>query len=60
MKPPDDIFTAQDKARAEGIRSSLARRLRKVCSHMSDADFATLVEKMTKVQLGGERGSSEK
>jgi hypothetical protein len=49
------FFGTEDKARIEGVRTSIANRLRKACSHLSDEEFAALVEKMTKVQLGGER-----
>ena len=45
--PPD--------ARAEKIRLDIARRLRSICSNLSDEEFAALVEKMTNIQLRGER-----
>lgn len=49
-----DLF-AQDKLlRTEKVRSDISARLRKACSHLSEEDFNTLVEKMIRVQLGGE------
>jgi hypothetical protein len=41
--------------RHEALRKDIAARLRKSCSHLSDAQFEALVEKMLKVQLNGER-----
>ena len=42
------------KARQETLRRDIACRLRKGCSHLNDEDFATLVDKIVKVQLAGE------
>ena len=41
--------------RRDDIRDDIARRLRNVCSHLSDADFKKLVEAMTDQKLKGER-----
>ena len=49
-----DLFTQGKKARIEKIRGDISKRLRKACSHLSEEEYATLVEKMMKVQLGGE------
>lgn len=46
-----------EDSRRETIRADIARRLRKACSYLSDAEFAALVEKIVKTQIGGERGS---
>jgi hypothetical protein len=49
-----DLF-AQDKlVRTEKVRSDISARLRKACSHLSEEEFNALVEKMIRVQLGGE------
>ena len=45
--PPD--------ARAEKIRLDIATRLRDICHNLTDEEFSALVEKMTNVQLKGER-----
>lgn len=45
------------KARHEALRKDIAGRLRKGCSHLNDEEFATLVDKIVKVQLAGERRS---
>lgn len=37
--------------RAKRIREDIAKRLRRACSHLSDEEFAALVDKMTKTQL---------
>ena len=58
-KPPrlDALSHSEEdrKLRGEAIRVDIARRLRKACSHLSDEEFATLIERMVKVQLGSER-----
>jgi hypothetical protein len=41
--------------RHEAIRRDISNRLRKMCSNLSDEEFAALVEKMLQVQLAGER-----
>jgi hypothetical protein len=45
-------------ARKEVIRNDIARRLRKVCAHLSDEDFKHLIERMTEQKLRGERNGS--
>lgn len=49
---PDDAFL---NTRRNIIRDDIAKRLRNVCSHLSDAEFKTLVEAMTDQKLKGER-----
>lgn len=41
--------------RRDNIREDIARRLRNVCSHLSEAEFEKLVETMTDQKLKGER-----
>jgi len=41
--------------RRDNIRDDIAKRLRNVCSHLSDAEFKKLVEAMTDQKLKGER-----
>jgi len=40
--------------RTEKIRQDIATRLRPVCSHLPEDEFAALVDKITSVQLRGE------
>jgi len=49
-KPPDE--------RKEIIRADISKRLRSICSHCTDEQFADLVEKMTEQKLRGERKMS--
>ena len=42
-------------ARTERIRLDIATRLRAICHNLTDEDFSALVDKMTNVQLRGER-----
>jgi len=44
--------------RRDAIREDIAKRIRKVCSHLSDADFKQLVNAMADQKLKGERRSS--
>jgi len=44
--------------RRKAIREDLTRRLREVCSHMSDEDFRQLVEVMAERQLRSEQRSN--
>ena len=44
--------------RRDIIRDDIAKRLRNICSHLSDAEFKKLVEAMTDQKLKGERRSS--
>lgn len=48
----DDAFL---NARRDSIRDDIAKRLRNVCSHLSDAEFKKLVERMADQKLKGER-----
>ena len=52
-----EAVAREEKARAEGIRKSITKRLRKACSYMSEEDFNALVDKMTKMQMTGDRRS---
>ena len=36
------------------IRNDIAKRLRSVCSNLTDDEFVTLIEQMTEVQLRSE------
>ena len=47
-------FEERDQLRTEKVRSDLAARLKKACSYLSEDEFSVLLDKMTKVQLGGE------
>ena len=42
-------------ARRDNIRDDIAKRLRNVCSHLSDAEFKKLVNSMAEQKLKGER-----
>jgi hypothetical protein len=52
------FFEQENRNRIERIRADIAGRLRKSCLNLSDEDFARLVEKMTRVQTGGEGRST--
>jgi hypothetical protein len=49
------IIEREDKVRSDQVRSDVASRLKKACCHLQDAEFAALVDKITAVQLRGER-----
>jgi len=58
-KPPtklkvSELFQQDTDARVAKIRLDIGRRLRKACNHLSEEEFATLVEGMMRVQLAGE------
>jgi hypothetical protein len=54
--PPDDGSVSQKTRNSEMaiISRSLSDRLRRVCSHMSESDFAAMVQKMADVQWRSE------
>jgi len=52
VDPPDD----RPLSREEAVRSDLAKRLRRVCAHLSEEEFSELVHKMAERQIRGERG----
>jgi hypothetical protein len=55
VKPPTpaaaEQATAASTARAEELRSDIAARLRRVCSNLSDEQFAALVHEIADVKL---------
>jgi hypothetical protein len=51
----DAIVDREDKIRFEQLRKDVANRLKRACGHLTDADFQQLVDKITAVQLRGER-----
>lgn len=46
------------QSRKETIRDDIAKRLRHVCSHLSDQEFSKLVDTMADQKLKGERRRS--
>ena len=46
------------KMRRDLIREDIAKRLRKVCSHLSEKEFTKLVNSMADQKLKGERRRS--
>jgi hypothetical protein len=46
------------KTRRDQIRDDIAKRLRKVCSHLSETEFTNLVNSMADQKLKGERSKS--
>jgi DNA-binding MurR/RpiR family transcriptional regulator len=46
---------AHHVSRREIIRQDIAKRLRRVCTHLSDEEFAKLVEAMADQKIRGER-----
>jgi hypothetical protein len=53
LKTP--AFQLDSNARIEKVRSDIAARLEKSCHDLPRAEFVALVDKMTRVQLIGER-----
>jgi hypothetical protein len=57
--PPEALktpaFQLDSDARIEKVRSDIAARLEKSCGNLPRAEFVALVDKMTRVQLVGER-----
>lgn len=51
----DETIGRELDLRGQGIRDDIAKRIRCVCGHLSEEDFAALVDSMTRVQLRGER-----
>ena len=47
-------FEDERDLRTQAIRTDIAKRLRRACSHLSDEEFSVLVEKMTNEQMRGE------
>ena len=47
-------FEHGEDLRAKTIRNDLAARLKNACSYLSEEEFRVLLDKMTRVQLGGE------
>lgn len=52
VRSSDDGFL---HTRRDNIRDDIAKRLRNVCSHLSDAEFKKLVNTMAEQKLKGER-----
>jgi hypothetical protein len=50
----DEVLEQEYHIRHEDIRKDIAQRLRNACSHLSDEEFAALVQKIVKVQLKSE------
>jgi hypothetical protein len=50
--------SAYEHSRRDVIRDDIAKRLRHVCAHLSDKEFAKLVETMVDQKLKGERTRS--
>jgi hypothetical protein len=44
-----------DSARKRTIREDIARRIRRVCGHLTEKDFQLLVDQMTERQMRAER-----
>ena len=58
--PPETLktpaFFQQDtNARIEKVRSDIAGRLAKSCGNLPPDEFVELIDKMTRVQVGGEK-----
>jgi len=49
---------AYESSRKEAIRVDLSRRLRKICSNLSDEDFAALVDAMADKKISSDRRTS--
>lgn len=44
-----------EAARRASVRADIVKRIRRACTHLSDAEFSQLVDEMTDRQLKGER-----
>jgi hypothetical protein len=53
----EDFFETETLQRFEMVRKDIATRLRKSCGHLSDDEFALLVERIARVQLRTESRS---
>jgi hypothetical protein len=53
-------FESETKARNEKVRSGIAKRLKKACGYLTDAEFLVLVDKIANVQLVAERALAAK
>ena len=51
----DSALTALHTVREKAVREDIARRVRPVCSHCTDAEFTELVRKMAEQQVRYER-----
>jgi len=49
---------AYESSRKEAIRADLSRRLRKICSNLSDEEFAALVDGMADKKISSDRRTS--
>jgi hypothetical protein len=49
------VIEQEDKTRFDHVRKTIAHRLKKACSHMDAHEFDALVDRITRVQLRGER-----
>jgi hypothetical protein len=54
------LLEQETKDRNEKVRSGIAKRLKKACSYLTDAEFLLLVDKIATVQLGPERAMAAK
>ena len=55
MSGKEDAFL---KTRRDMIRDDIAKRLRHICSHLSEKEFTKLVNSMADQKLKGERSKS--
>ena len=46
---------AYESMRREAIRADISRRLKKICSNLTERDFANLVELMAENKMKGDR-----
>jgi len=49
------FFQQNTDARIEKVRSDIAGRLAKSCGDLPPEEFVELIDKMTRVQIGGEK-----
>lgn len=49
---------AYESSRKDAIRADISRRLKKICSNLSAADFDALVEGMAEKKIRGDRRTS--
>lgn len=58
QREPVSNDDAYESMRKDAIRADISRRLKKICSNLSEGDFANLVDLMAENRLKGDRRTS--
>jgi hypothetical protein len=57
-KSASDEEDAYESSQKDAVRADLSRRLKKICSNLSDEDFDALVDRMAEKKIMGDRRTS--